>query len=65
VAAAARTEGVGSQGSSGHWDHEPVTLVSAVLTVVDGQVAYAGAIVNLVILAAVLLGPRVATWFGW
>jgi hypothetical protein len=32
---------------------------------VDGQVAYAGAIVNLVILAAVLLGPRVATWFGW
>lgn len=41
-----------------------VTLFSLVLTALDWSNAFAGAIVNVVILAAVLLGPRIATWFS-
>jgi hypothetical protein len=41
-----------------------VTLFSLVLTALDYKVAYAGVIINVVILAVVLLGPRVAGWFS-
>lgn len=41
-----------------------VTLFSLVLTVVDWSNAFAGVIVNIAILAAVLLGPRIAGWFS-
>lgn len=37
-----------------------VTLFSLVLTVLDWNIAFAGAVVNLVILALLWLGPRVA-----
>jgi hypothetical protein len=38
----------------------PVTLFSLALTILDWSVAYAGIVVNAVILAIVWLGPRVA-----
>lgn len=38
-----------------------VTLVSLVLTVMDWSVAYAGVVINIVILAAAWLGPRIAS----
>jgi hypothetical protein len=40
-----------------------VTLFSLVLTALDWRVAYAGVIINIVILAVVWLGPRMANWF--
>jgi hypothetical protein len=39
-----------------------VTLFSLLLTVLDWSVAYAGAVVNIVILAIVFLGPRIAPY---
>lgn len=41
-----------------------VTLFSLVLTVLDWNNAFAGVIINAVILAAVLLGPRIAGWLS-
>lgn len=41
-----------------------VTLFSLLLTVLDWRVAYAGIVVNLVILALLALGPRIASWSG-
>jgi len=41
-----------------------VTLFSLALTVLDWRVAYAGVVVNLVILALLALQPRIATWFS-
>jgi hypothetical protein len=41
-----------------------VTLFSLVLTALDWGVAYAGVIINIIILAVVLTGPRVANWFA-
>jgi hypothetical protein len=41
-----------------------VTFFSLVLTVLDWRVAYAGAILNILILAAVWLGPRIAGWLS-
>jgi hypothetical protein len=40
-----------------------VTLFSLVLTALDWGVAYAGVIINIVILAVVWVGPRIANWF--
>jgi len=40
-----------------------VTLVSLLLTVLDWRIAYAGVVVNLVILAVFALEPRIASWF--
>ena len=37
----------------------PVTLFSLVLTILDSSIAYAGVIINIVILGIVLLGPRI------
>jgi hypothetical protein len=39
-----------------------VTLFSLVLTTLDWGVAYAGVIINIVILAVVWVGPRIANW---
>jgi hypothetical protein len=39
-----------------------VTLFSLVLTALDWRVAYAGVIINFVVLAVILVGPRVAAW---
>jgi hypothetical protein len=41
-----------------------VTLFSLVLTVLDWSIAYAGIVINTVILAAVWLGPRIASWLS-
>jgi hypothetical protein len=41
-----------------------VTLFSLVLTVLDWSNAFAGVVINIVILAVVLLGPRIASWFS-
>lgn len=41
-----------------------VTLMSLVLTFLDWSVAYAGVVINLIILAVVWLGPRIASWFS-
>jgi hypothetical protein len=41
-----------------------VTLFSLVLTALDWSDAYAGAILNIVILAALWLGPRIVIWFS-
>lgn len=38
-----------------------VTLLSLLLTVLDWRVAYAGVVINIVILAVVWLGPRIAS----
>lgn len=40
-----------------------VTLFSLMLTALDWGVAYAGVIINIVILAVVWVGPRIAGWF--
>ena len=40
-----------------------VTLFSLLLTVLDWRIAYAGVVVNLVILAVFALEPRIASWF--
>ena len=40
-----------------------VTLFSLVLTALDWEVAYAGVIINIVILAVVWAGPKIANWF--
>lgn len=40
-----------------------VTFVSLLLTILDWRVAYAGVVVNLVILAVLALEPRIASWF--
>jgi len=42
-----------------------VILLSLCLTVLDWSGAYAGAIVNVLILAGVLLGPAVLSRLGW
>jgi len=41
-----------------------VTLFSLVLTVVDWSIAYAGVVINTVILAVVWLGPRIGSWLS-
>jgi len=41
-----------------------VTLFSLVLTVLDWKIAYAGILVNVVILTAVWLGPRIVNWLS-
>jgi hypothetical protein len=41
-----------------------VTLLSLVLTALDWGVAYAGVIVNIAILAILILGPRITSWFS-
>ena len=41
-----------------------VTLLSLVLTVLDWRIAYAGIVINIVILAVVWLGPRITIWFS-
>jgi hypothetical protein len=41
-----------------------VTLFSLVLTVLDWSNAFMGAIINVVILAVLWLGPRLAGWFS-
>jgi hypothetical protein len=41
-----------------------VTLFSLVLTTLDWGVAYAGVIINIVILAVVWVGPRIINWFA-
>jgi hypothetical protein len=40
-----------------------VTLFSLVLTLLDWGVAYAGVIINIVILTVLWVGPRIANWF--
>jgi hypothetical protein len=40
-----------------------VTLFSLVLTALNWGVAYAGVIINIVILAMAWVGPRIANWF--
>ena len=40
-----------------------VTLLSLALTALDWDVAFAGVILNIVILALLGLGPRLASWF--
>lgn len=39
------------------------TLISLVICVLDWSVAFRGAIINIVILAAILLQPLASTWF--
>ena len=41
-----------------------VTLFSLVLTALDWSNAFAGAIINIIILAVLWLGPRIASWFS-
>jgi hypothetical protein len=41
-----------------------VALFSLVLTALDWSNAYAGAIINILILAMLWLGPRIAGWFS-
>jgi hypothetical protein len=41
-----------------------VTLFSLLLTVLDWRVAYAGVVVNLVILGVLTLEPRLVSWFA-
>jgi hypothetical protein len=41
-----------------------VTLFSLALTALDWKTAYAGATINIVILVALLLGPRTADWIS-
>lgn len=41
-----------------------VTFVSLLLTVLDWRVAYAGVVVNLVILGVLILEPRLVSWFA-
>ena len=41
-----------------------VTLFSLVLTALDWGVAYAGVIVNIAILAILMLGPHITSWFS-
>ena len=41
-----------------------VTLLSLALTALDWDVAFAGVILNIVILALLGLGPRLASWFA-
>lgn len=41
-----------------------VTLFSLLLTALDWRVAYAGIVVNLVILAMLTLEPRIVNWFA-
>ena len=41
-----------------------VTLFSLVLTALDWSVAYAGAVLNILILAVIWLGPRIVGWFS-
>ncbi len=41
-----------------------VTLFSLALTALDLSVAYAGAALNVLILAALWLGPRIIAWFS-
>lgn len=41
-----------------------VTLLSLVLTALDWDVAFAGVILNIAILALLWLGPRLAGWFS-
>jgi hypothetical protein len=41
-----------------------VTIFSLVLTALDWSDAYAGAILNIVILAALWLGPQIVSWFS-
>lgn len=38
-----------------------VTLLSLVLTVLDWKIAYAGVVINIVILAVIWLGPRITS----
>ncbi|MFZ0534656.1 MAG: hypothetical protein WAM09_15885 [Anaerolineales bacterium] len=40
-----------------------VTLFSLALTALDWGVAYAGVIINIVILVVILLGPKIVNWF--
>jgi hypothetical protein len=42
-----------------------VVLVSLVLTTLDWSNAFAGALMNSIILAVLWLGPRMAHWFSW
>ncbi len=41
-----------------------VTLLSLVLTALDWDVAFAGVILNIAILALLWLGPRLTSWFA-
>ena len=41
-----------------------ITLLSLVLTALDWDVAYAGVILNIAILALLWLGPRLNSWFA-
>ena len=41
-----------------------VTVFSLVLTALDWSNAFAGAIINILILAVLGLGPRIASWFS-
>jgi len=41
-----------------------VTLVSLALTALDWDVAFAGVILNIAILALLWLGPRLTSWFS-
>ena len=41
-----------------------VTLLSLALTALDWDVAFAGVILNIVILALLGLGPRLTSWFA-
>jgi hypothetical protein len=38
-----------------------VTLLSLVLTILDWRIAYAGVVINIVILAVIWLGPRITS----
>jgi hypothetical protein len=40
-----------------------VTLFSLVLTALDWEVAYAGVIIGIIILAVLWIGPRIVNWF--
>jgi hypothetical protein len=42
-----------------------VTLFSLVLTALDWSNAFAGVIINIVILAMLWIGPRITSWFAW
>jgi hypothetical protein len=41
-----------------------VTLFSLVLTALDWGVAYAGVIINIIILILIWVGPRIINWFA-
>jgi hypothetical protein len=42
-----------------------MVLFSLVLTTLDWSNAFAGAIMNSIILAVLWLGPYIAHWFSW